>query len=642
MTVAMAMAPAPEALVVPADEFDPASEFRGTRPGWVFKTGVQGLGYYLDHCQMDTCEPDDAELANMVLENTPDCQALFRLASIGRFDKLTNILVAFPRLWEARQDNGTTLLHWGVLATQSDFVELAITVGRLSVDTPGADGQTPLMWASILGHIPIMHALLVAKANTRSKDVFGSSPLIHAVQYGQHTALLLLLAVTPEDERKGLLAEVDGRGCSAVHWAAWKGRLESLKLLNHFDADFLHVDRKRNTALHCAMQASSTNVLEFLVDSGVDPMRRNVDDAVCMDLPCDGPDSAASTCLKKLLRARGIDAENLTSSGVTVAPWDVENQPSGSHAVGLRNNGKRDGADAELIRKMRLYKFAMAWLMCVSFAVFEYMLDVRQRCWEIAPLVVVFFEGGVAMSLALFVYVAIVDPGKVPTQPSSRKSAVELLLVALREGSVVPASRLCTSTWLVKGLRTKYCTETRACIQEFDHFCDFTGCAIGRNNHRQFYVLCCVEPATQCWHLLACLLVVWDAKGLPPGVWIVPSWMWHAAVEFPLMVLVGAMHAFTLMFALHLLLMQTFYIVNNLTTNEMINRERYAHLWFDADLSHPDNSARWSRFNNPFCKGTITGNLSDFWWLRARSEVGPRCTKQVRELVNTLKQVGAR
>ena len=31
--------------------FIPASSFRGSRPGYVFKAGDEGLGYYVDHAQ---------------------------------------------------------------------------------------------------------------------------------------------------------------------------------------------------------------------------------------------------------------------------------------------------------------------------------------------------------------------------------------------------------------------------------------------------------------------------------------------------------------------------------------------------------------------------------------------------------------
>merc|ERR1719396_173489 len=58
---------------------------------------------------------------------------------------------------------------------------------------------------------------------------------------------------------------------------------------------------------------------------------------------------------------------------------------------------------------------------------------------------------------------------------------------------IVDLSRLCTTTWVLKGLRSKYCTQTGAVIDEFDHYCIWLNCAIGKNNHRPFICLALAE-----------------------------------------------------------------------------------------------------------------------------------------------------
>merc|ERR1712228_575671 len=100
-------------------------------------------------------------------------------------------------------------------------------------------------------------------------------------------------------------------------------------------------------------------------------------------------------------------------------------------------------------------------------------------------------------------------------------------------------------------------------------------------------------------------------------------------------------HAFSLLFVSNLFVAQTFCILNNITTNEMVNRKRYSHFWADADHGKPDVIAQWNSFLNPFSKGSLERNWLDFWWYRERSEVGPRCPKKVRELADTLMVAGA-
>ncbi|CAK9072617.1 unnamed protein product [Durusdinium trenchii] len=49
----------------------------------------------------------------------------------------------------------------------------------------------------------------------------------------------------------------------------------------------------------------------------------------------------------------------------------------------------------------------------------------------------------------------------------------EILRAFQLPGDEVPegVKRLCTATFVIKGLRTKYCKVTKACVKEFDHFC---------------------------------------------------------------------------------------------------------------------------------------------------------------------------
>merc|ERR1711865_1209494 len=138
-----------------------------------------------------------------------------------------------------------------------------------------------------------------------------------------------------------------------------------------------------------------------------------------------------------------------------------------------------------------------------------YLTDMRSTSWELSPVFSLAFELGVPLSLALFFYTCLTDPGKVPPAIKS-KSGVEELMRALDSAAVgsgdklvdsagrrLSFNRLCTTTFVLKGLRTKYCTQTGACVEEFDHFCGWLNCAIGKGNHRPFIALAFVEASTQ-------------------------------------------------------------------------------------------------------------------------------------------------
>lgn len=286
------------------------------------------------------------------------------------------------------------------------------------------------------------------------------------------------------------------------------------------------------------------------------------------------------------------------------------------------------------------------WICCVSFTVLEYIMDVRKMAWESWWLwwPALMFECGILVSLGLFFYVARGDPGIVPFQ-----NGPEFLLRALKSGREIPAKRLCTTTWVLKDLRTKYCKETGACVQEFDHFCDFTNCAIGKRNHRTFLILLTIEIGTQFLYLFLSAWIVYWTQGIPSsaydpasswmdaGTTVITSWatwaLW-SAWRYPLMVMISGIHCASASFLLYLLASQFYIIANNVTQNDLHNWERYDHLWA-KDSTDPAHK-------NCFNKGDAIINTLDFWWFRLRREVGPHARPQVRELVSALHDAGAK
>ncbi len=82
--------------------------------------------------------------------------------------------------------------------------------------------------------------------------------------------------------------------------------------------------------------------------------------------------------------------------------------------------------------------------------------------------------------------------------------------------------RLCTETWIEKDLRTKYCSTSKMCVREFDHYCGWLGVPIGRDNNRRFVMLCLWEFFTQLAHFaLIWYCIVSEAMKDNPenGVW---------------------------------------------------------------------------------------------------------------------------
>lgn len=409
-----------------------------------------------------------------------------------------------------------------------------------------------------------------------------------------------------------MLADGDKNGCTAVHWSSYKGDIQALKFLHYFKADLNVVDSAKMLPLHRACCASQAVVAEFLIENKSDPEARNADGKTCLDIAAEKHDVQLQALLKKLTQKPG-------HKGSKVEITDLE---AGKDEDSGDKSKKGGGFFKSLMQDKAAHKiFPVFWLVCVSFTLFEYIMDFRQSSYEVAPWLSLAFEVMIPMSLCVFASVALGDPGKIPAGPQGR-TGVEELMKAI--DTYVPGrdkeptlDRLCMTTWVMKGLRTKYCKETGACIEEFDHYCVWLNNAIGKGNHRQFVSLAVVEFWTQ----VVFLILAWQmAVALVPYK-TVGQWTYTVVTQLPLLVLIALIHLLTAPWVLMLLIHQARSIFMNLTTNEMMNLHRYEHFWVTTG-GWPGAAQR--AYQNPFHKGSRLGNFMDFFWHRRRSEMVPQ------------------
>jgi len=302
-------------------------------------------------------------------------------------------------------------------------------------------------------------------------------------------------------------------------------------------------------------------------------------------------------------------------SGNEVADGDVE---IGAPSKNGKEEKKGDGIWKSLTKDKGAQKmFPVFWLVCVSLATFQYLCDLRHTSYEVAPVAALLFEIGVPVSLAIFFWVALGNPGMLPNRPKGR-SGVEELQIALdtdtSDSKNPDISRLCYTSWNLKGLRTKYCTATGGCVEEFDHYCVWLNNSIGKGNHRQFVCLAIVEFLTQLTHIYLCWRM---SLSLVPYTTI-GAWLYGILTGYPLLVLIGLVQCLTAPWVAVLITHQTKLIWGNMTTNEMMNLHRYEHFWKMGVMQ-----GRMGRvFHNPFNKGSKVSNCLDFWFHRRRSQMG--------------------
>ena len=106
------------------------------------------------------------------------------------------------------------------------------------VGAQDGDGQTALHWACVRGSLPCAELLLRSGGSVASRDVRGYDCAHVAAQYG-HTGILYHFKTRWDAHLDAL--DLDGR--SPLHWAAYKGFPDAVKLLLFCDADAARQDK---------------------------------------------------------------------------------------------------------------------------------------------------------------------------------------------------------------------------------------------------------------------------------------------------------------------------------------------------------------------------------------------------------------
>lgn len=134
-----------------------------------------------------------------------------------------------------------------------------------TVNVPELNGQTPLFGAILSRDSGCVHALLNFGALSNITDNDGVFPLLLAVvePCDDMADLLLLQGADPNQSRQST-------GTRPVHTASRHGNTDVLHLLIRYNADLNAEDYDGKNALCIAASEGHTEIVEILVDNGVD------------------------------------------------------------------------------------------------------------------------------------------------------------------------------------------------------------------------------------------------------------------------------------------------------------------------------------------------------------------------------------
>ncbi|XP_014509439.1 probable protein S-acyltransferase 23 isoform X1 [Vigna radiata var. radiata] len=463
---------------------------------------------------------------------------------------------------------GYYALQWAALNNRTAAAQYIIEHGG-DVNATDHTGQTALHWSAVRGAIQAAELLLQEGARVSAADMNGYQTTHVAAQYGQTSFLYHVVSKWNADPD---VPDNDGR--SPLHWAAYKGFADCIRLLLFLDAHRGRQDKEGCTPLHWAAIRGNLEACTVLVQAG------KKEDLMVAD-------------------NTGLTPAQLASD---------KNHRQVAFFLGnaRRLLDKRCDGNSRLGRISKLGLAPILW--CIIFVllvtyIHSVILATKMPKLTAAAGLLAWFGVLLAtVGLVMFYKCSSKDPGYIRMNmrdTQDTKDDEPLLKIEINNPALLAGnwSQLCATCKIVRPLRAKHCSTCDRCVEQFDHHCPWVSNCIGKKNKWDFFAFLILEVSAMLVTGGVCLTRVLTDPLAPHsfGAWIQHVGKNHTgAISF----LIADFFLFFGVFALTVV--QASQISRNITTNEMANAMRYSYL-----------RGPGGRFRNPYDHG-IKKNCSDF------------------------------
>ncbi|KAI4995700.1 probable protein S-acyltransferase 23 isoform X1 [Hordeum vulgare subsp. vulgare] len=450
----------------------------------------------------------------------------------------------------APDGNGYHALQWAAL---NNYPHVALYIIEHGGDVNAEDHsqQTALHWAAVRGATATADVLLENGARLEAGDVNGYRALHVAAQYGQTTFLHHIVSKYGAD-----FEALDNDGRSSLHWAAYKGNADTIRLLLFMDANQVRQDKNGCTPLHWAAIRGSLEVCTLLVHAGTKQ------ELTLRDSGGFTPSQLAADKGQRHL-------SNILSNATKVSFGDKY------------CSGRLGKVGYAPILFTYLVILVILFLKSIVFASDFSRITAAVGLWSWAA---------ISLALAsqvLFYRVSRNNPGYIKANTEGLDPKELLMGIDLSSSTFTGNwSQLCPTCKIVRPVRSKHCPICKQCVEQFDHHCPWISNCVGKRNKWDFLVFLCMGIATTLLGAAVGFHRLWTEPIILSSS---ESWTHFMVTKHPGAVLFMFMDIFLLTGALILTVAQAVMIARNLTTNEAANQSRYTY------LRGPDG-----RFRNPY------------------------------------------
>ena len=175
-----------------------------------------------------------------------------------------------------------TALYFAVKRKHADVVEVLIDAGA-DIETKNDKGHSPLHGASISGELTTMKQLVKAGADVRATDAKRATCLTLAASFG-HTDTVRYLVCLPEVD----LNHQGTKSFTALHFAVHKAHADVVQVLIDAGVDIEAKNDKGHSPLHMASFLGALTTMKQLVKAGADVRATDAKRYTCLRLAAFG------------------------------------------------------------------------------------------------------------------------------------------------------------------------------------------------------------------------------------------------------------------------------------------------------------------------------------------------------------------
>ncbi|XP_068636658.1 protein S-acyltransferase 24-like [Aristolochia californica] len=485
---------------------------------------------------------------------------VYTAAAYGDLEKLQRLVECEGCSVSETDGLGYYALQWAALNNRTAAAQYIIEHGG-DVNAVDHTGQTALHWSAVRGAIQVAELLLQEGARVNAADLYGYQATHVAAQYGQTAFLFHVVTKWNADPD---IPDNDGR--SPLHWAAYKGFADSIRLLLFLDAYRGRQDKEGCTPLHWAAIRGNLEACTVLVQAG------KKEDLMVTD-------------------NTGFTPAQLASD---------KNHRQVAFFLGnaIRLLDKRCDGNTRLGRLSKLGLAPVLWcLILMLLTIYIHSVITASQYFKLTAAFALFAWSGVFLATAgliMFYRCSRKDPGYIRINvhdSQNMKDDEPLLKTELNHPALLAGnwSQLCATCKIVRPLRAKHCSTCDRCVEQFDHHCPWVSNCIGKRNKWDFFMFLILEVSAMLVTGVVTFTRIWTdpVTSSSFGEWVNHVGAHHAgAVSFLIM-------DSLLFFGVSVLtVVQASQISRNVTTNEMANAMRYSYL-----------RGAGGRFRNPYDHG---------------------------------------